>query len=190
LTNHTQPKRMPGPSARRIRQYPGLGNALGSSDLRVLGPEASTRELHQKNHGELQNQKSETLCEWSPTGEYSQRVVVPISSEPAPSHRPWTFASGATPARTTPTYHRVNRKPGKIGTFYLAGNRNFLLGLDTWKMVFCPTMRAARIAHQFYPLACPRTDLRGRMRSVTTAVPGSGRIGSAGISRGSALGCR
>jgi len=131
LTNHTQPKRMPGPSARRIRQYPGLGNALGSSDLRVLGPEASTRELHQKNHGELQNQKSETLCEWSPTGEYSQRVVVPISSEPAPSHRPWTFASGATPARTTPTYHRVNRKPGKIGTFYLAGNRNFLLGLDT-----------------------------------------------------------
>jgi hypothetical protein len=27
---------------------------------------------------------------------------------------------GATPVRTTPTYHRVNRKSGTIGTFYLA----------------------------------------------------------------------
>jgi hypothetical protein len=51
-----------------------LGNALLPGDFRILCPGTSALELHQKNQGELQNQKPETLCEWSPMGECSQRV--------------------------------------------------------------------------------------------------------------------
>jgi hypothetical protein len=88
-----------------------------------------------KIRGNFKTQKTNPLriiSRW----EYSQRVsVVPIFSEPAPSHRPWTFASGATPVRTKPNYHEAYEKPGKIGTFYFARNRNFLLCLDISPLV-------------------------------------------------------
>jgi hypothetical protein len=147
LTNDAQLRnRKPGPSVLGIEHRPGLGNALWPGNFRVLGPGTSALELHQKNQGELQNQKP------SAHGLLRRRTrrgsAVPISSEPAPSHRPWTFASGATPMRTKPIYYAANRKPDKIGTFYFAGNRNFLLCLDRKQRQeaeaepaegFCPT---------------------------------------------------
>jgi hypothetical protein len=56
---------------------------------------------------------------------------MPISSEPAPSYRPWTFTAGATLLRTAIPYHDTFRRLGKTGTFYFAQNRNFLLCVDT-----------------------------------------------------------
>jgi hypothetical protein len=55
---------------------------------------------------------------------------MPISSEPAPSYRPWTFTAGATLLRTAIPYHDTFRRLGKTGTFYFAQNRNFLLCVD------------------------------------------------------------
>ena len=55
----------------------------------------------------------------------------PIASEPTPSPRLWTTPPGATPTKLCEHYHRVQKLDPKTGTFYLAGNRNFLFGSDT-----------------------------------------------------------
>ena len=54
----------------------------------------------------------------------------PIASEPTPSPRLWATPSGATPARLCEHYHGSQKQNSKTGTFYLAGNRNFLFGSD------------------------------------------------------------
>jgi hypothetical protein len=54
----------------------------------------------------------------------------PIASEPTPSPRLWATAPGATPVRLCEHTTRVRSRPSKTGTFYLAGNRNFLFGSD------------------------------------------------------------
>jgi hypothetical protein len=46
------------------------------------------------------------------------------------------------PGTAVRTYHEGLKPTLKTGTFYLAGNRNFLLGSDTKKLV-----RAARVKH-------------------------------------------
>ncbi len=56
---------------------------------------------------------------------------LPIASEPTPSPRLWATAPGATPARLCEPYHEGFKQTFKTGTFYLAGNRNFLFGSDT-----------------------------------------------------------
>jgi hypothetical protein len=55
----------------------------------------------------------------------------PIASEPTPSPRLWATAPGATPVRLCEHTTRVRSRPSKTGTFYLAGNRNFLFGSDS-----------------------------------------------------------
>jgi len=97
--------------------------------LRVFLPRASARELHQKN---LSCQQYKTLCSTRPnTVERRRGFRRPISSEPAPSHRPWTLSAGATLPTTTSPYHDHFRRTRKTGTFYFAQNRNFLLCLDS-----------------------------------------------------------
>ncbi len=64
------------------------------------------------------------------TPDREHRGLGPISSEPAPSHRPWASVAGATPRRTTAGYHGFSVVPVRTGTFYFAGNRNFLLCSD------------------------------------------------------------
>src|SRR5690242_11262365 len=54
----------------------------------------------------------------------------PIASEPTPSPRLWAAAPGATPVRLCEHTMRVGDRTPKTGTFYLAGNRNFLFGSD------------------------------------------------------------
>ena len=56
---------------------------------------------------------------------------MPITSEPAPSLRPWASATGATPLRTMFNLTCPPKCWVKIGHFYFAGNRTFLLCLDT-----------------------------------------------------------
>ena len=55
---------------------------------------------------------------------------MPITSEPAPSLRPWASATGATPLRTMFNLTCPPKCWVKIGHFYFAGNRTFLLCLD------------------------------------------------------------
>ena len=55
---------------------------------------------------------------------------MPITSEPAPSLRPWASATGATPLRTMFNLTCPPKCWFKIGHFYFAGNRTFLLCLD------------------------------------------------------------
>ena len=57
--------------------------------------------------------------------------VPPIASEPTPSPRLWAAMPGATPTSLCEYYDEGFSMPFKLGTFYLAGNRNFLLGSDT-----------------------------------------------------------
>ena len=59
--------------------------------LRVLGSRASALRLHQKNL-----LPSETLCLDKPTRLTRRGFEMPISSEPAPSHRPSIVVPGAT----------------------------------------------------------------------------------------------
>ena len=80
----------------------------------------------------------------------------PISSEPAPSHRPWTLPAGTTLPTTISPYHDHFHRPRKTGTFYFAQNRNFLLCLDSTKSLsqasFCAaylTMRKRRRARNY-----------------------------------------
>lgn len=81
-------------------------------------------------------QQHKTLCSTRPnTAQWRRGFRRPISSEPAPSHRPWTLPAGATLPTTTSPYHDHFRRPRKIGTFYFAQNRNFLLCLDSQKRV-------------------------------------------------------
>ena len=56
---------------------------------------------------------------------------MPITSEPAPSLRPWASATGATTLRTMFNLTCPPKCWVKIGHFYFAGNRTFLLCLDT-----------------------------------------------------------
>ncbi len=131
MEKHKKRKRKPCKTALGIWALPAGGGMRFCPATFAFWVQGLRSGTSPKKSGEFKT-KNQTLCELSPGGEYSQRVGgVPIFSEPAPSHRPWTFASGATPVRTKPNYHRVNRKPGKIGTFYFARNRNFLLCLDT-----------------------------------------------------------
>src|SRR5690242_13126582 len=58
----------------------------------------------------------------------------PIASEPTPSPRLWAAAPGATPVRLCEHTMRVGDRTPKTGTFYLAGNRNFLFGSDTLRV--------------------------------------------------------
>ena len=57
--------------------------------------------------------------------------VPPIASEPTPSPRLWAASPDATPVKLCEYYYEGFSIPFKLGTFYLAGNRNFLLGSDT-----------------------------------------------------------
>src|SRR5690349_15023022 len=66
----------------------------------------------------------------------------PIASEPTPSPRLWAAAPGATPVRLCEHTMRVGDRTPKTGTFYLAGNRNFLFGSDTRVR----SLRGARVA--------------------------------------------
>jgi hypothetical protein len=66
---------------------------------------------------------------------------MPITSEPAPSLRPWASATGATPLRTMFNLTCPPKCWVKIGHFYFAGNRTFLLCLDRR----CFTKRQVRI---------------------------------------------
>lgn len=59
-------------------------------------PKASAPKLHQRN-GALEIQKQESPS--APLG--VTEGPQPISSEPAPSHRPWASVPGATPKRTS-----------------------------------------------------------------------------------------
>src|SRR6202035_1576739 len=54
---------------------------------------------------------------------------MPITSEPAPSLRPWPSATGAPPLRTMFNLTCPPKCWVKIGHFYFAGNRTFLLCL-------------------------------------------------------------
>jgi hypothetical protein len=68
---------------------------------RVLGSGTSAPRLHQKNL-----LKNKTLCVDKPTsGSRTEDLAKPISSEPAPSHRPWIGTLGATPERRVLPYH-------------------------------------------------------------------------------------
>ena len=50
--------------------------------------------------------KNKTLCPDKPSlGPQAEGFAKPMSSEPAPSHRPWISALGATPARRALPYH-------------------------------------------------------------------------------------
>ena len=60
-----------------------------------------------------------------------QEGLCRLLSEPTPSPRLCISAQGATPQRTQPDYHALAEGSTKTGTFYFAGNRNFLLCLDT-----------------------------------------------------------
>jgi len=54
----------------------------------------------------------------------------PIASEPTPSPRLWAASPDATPAKLCEYYYEDFSMPSQSGTFYLAGNRNFLFGSD------------------------------------------------------------
>ena len=62
---------------------------------------------------------------------------MPITSEPAPSLRPWASATGATPLRTMFNLTCPPKCWVKIGHFYFAGNRTFLLCLDRSSCFMC-----------------------------------------------------
>ena len=66
---------------------------------RSLSPKASAPKHHQRNGAKtgwhLQRKRKEALRPL-----LGRRASQPISSEPAPSHRPWASAPGATPQRT------------------------------------------------------------------------------------------
>ena len=67
---------------------------------------------------------------------------MPITSEPAPSLRPWASATGATPLRTMFNLTCPPKCWVKIGHFYFAGNRTFLLCLDNIAMRRLPDREA------------------------------------------------
>jgi len=70
----------------------------------------------------------------------------PIASEPTPSPRLWATPPGATPARLCEHYHEGPHLTLETGTFYLAGNRNFLFGSDRVQaspLSVCPSIRKA-----------------------------------------------
>src|SRR5690242_1686552 len=67
----------------------------------------------------------------------------PIASEPTPSPRLWAAAPGATPVRLCEHTMRVGDRTPKTGTFYLAGNRNFLFGSDTGQNELVPQRELA-----------------------------------------------
>src|SRR3954471_12242133 len=90
-------------------------------------PKASAPEFHQSNRPRLVNASwcSGRTHGFCVTGGHS-----PIASEPTPSPRLWATAQ-ARPRTAVPTYHEGLKQTLKTGTFYLAGNRNFLFGSDT-----------------------------------------------------------
>ena len=57
------------------------------------------------------------------------------------------------PGEAVRTYHEGCESTLKIGTFYLAGNRNFLLGSDTEPLGVQPEDGGSRAASQFQSLA-------------------------------------
>jgi hypothetical protein len=61
----------------------------------------------------------------------AQEGLCRLLSEPTPSPRLCISAKGATPQRTPSDYHALAEGSIKTGTFYFAGNRNFLLCLDS-----------------------------------------------------------
>ena len=83
------------------------GRSQAPGRLRVSMPKASARELHQRNGnggepvgaGCVQGRPGQSA---EPSGHPRRpEGTEPISSEPAPSHRPWASAAGATRPRTT-----------------------------------------------------------------------------------------
>jgi hypothetical protein len=93
-----------------------------------MSPGPQSRELHQKNSA---GTAAETLCRAAGKSGRDRGFDQPISSEPAPSHRPWTLPTGATLPATSLPYHHHFCFLGKTGTFYFAQNRNFVLCVDT-----------------------------------------------------------
>jgi hypothetical protein len=71
--------------------------------LRVPMPKASAPKLHQRNGD------SEAPMQASPSALLVTEGLQPISSEPAPSHRPWASAPGATLKRTS-VEHSISRR--------------------------------------------------------------------------------
>ena len=97
--------------------------------FRILWSRTSARELHPRNPLLTFNTQP-SLRRRTSSADRKEGLPTPISSEPAPSHRPWTLLAGATlPAMPLP-YHYHSRSPRKTGTFYFAQNRKFLLCVD------------------------------------------------------------
>jgi hypothetical protein len=85
---------------------------------RSMIPKASAPRLHQKNR---LVPKSKTPCPISQSSAHAQRVsFMPISSEPAPSHRPWESSYRARPRYTE--FHHITTNftaaQYKQGTFF------------------------------------------------------------------------
>src|SRR5689334_13796510 len=94
----------------------------------------------------------------------------PIASEPTPSPRLWAAAPGATPVRLCEHTMRVGDRTPKTGTFYLAGNRNFLFGSDSGICGICgicgtltrASLRAATVRERMVVTPVqPLADARG-----------------------------
>ena len=89
-----------------------------------------------------------------PLGSRAEGFAKPMSSEPAPSHRPWIDGLGATPARRALPYHadyKVN-----------LGNENFFLKL---KVRPCRMRSAAGKTTLERQNACAEAQTRGCRRS-------------------------
>jgi hypothetical protein len=90
-----------------------------------LSKASTPPKLHQRNtEGQSQNQKHHLKSKPSDSElERHQRVELPmLSSEPAPSSpRPWSSASGATPARIAFRLTCTCSQPGRNRTFLLCG---------------------------------------------------------------------
>src|SRR5471032_838764 len=95
-------------------------------EFRVLKPKASARRFHQSNG--FPARRCPPGAPERLTGSASQEGIRRLLRSQPPSPRLWATSPGATPAKLCEHTMRVTDWPPKIGTFYLAGNRNFLFG--------------------------------------------------------------
>src|ERR1039458_2029522 len=100
--------------------------------------------------------------------------VPPIASEPTPSPRLCAASPDATPVKLCEYYYEGFSIPFKLGTFYLAGNRNFLLGSDMLRHGWCGWGKCGRNGGNLVGPIGVRDRRRGQRR--VRRDPGMGGI--------------
>src|SRR5450755_1325887 len=93
-------------------------------------PKASAREFHRQQFASITGKPSARSRPVSPGVIERWEGLRRLLPEPTPSPRLWAASPDATPVKLCEYYYEGFSMPFKLGTFYLAGNRNFLFGSD------------------------------------------------------------